>query len=70
METHPNQYRVNNPHNKEGCITLFNHVDRFHHPGICQLYSMGPQTNQEYSFFIYIFMLNLEICVELGLVSM
>ena len=24
------------------CITLFNHVDRFHDLGICQLYYVGP----------------------------
>ena len=46
-------------------ITLFSHVGRFHDLGICQLYSMGPRSQWEYSFIVNTFKLNLEIWVEL-----
>ena len=34
---HSNQYAIH-------VIILFSHVGRFHDPGICQSYSIGPST--------------------------
>ena len=45
-------------------ITLFNHVGQFRDPGVCQLYSMPPQTKWLF-FIIHTFKSNLEIWVEL-----
>ena len=35
-------------------VTLFSHVGRFHHPGICWLYFVGPLNKLGDSHFIFI----------------